>query len=73
MSDFLLFFDQIVKDYPMHLEISYNKTCDWEIFVWKRGEEVVEIVQVQDCDMQLAFAKAQVQLKEWFSIHNGGY
>lgn len=31
------------------------------------------IIQIQDCDYELAFAKAQVELKEWLSENNGGY
>lgn len=36
------------------------------------GNDVV-IVQVQHSDMELAFAKAHVELKEWLLEHDGGY
>lgn len=84
MQDFLKFFDDKVRDFPMHLEIYYSKIMDWCINVYKQGcandypdsekdGENAIIVRVQDCDMELCFAKAQVQLKEWLSEHEGGY
>ncbi len=29
MNDFLKFLDKKLQDFPMHVEITYNKTCDW--------------------------------------------
>lgn len=84
MNDFLIFFAEKVKHFPMHLEIIYSKTCDWSIYIYKKGcaedypksehygEDAV-ICMAQNCDMELAFAMAQVQLKEWLSEHEGGY
>lgn len=77
MNDFLRFFNEKAADYPMHLEISYNKTTDWIIYIYKRGcgedgNDLV-IVNVSDCDMELCFAKAQVQLKEWLLENEGEY
>ena len=77
MNDFLRFFNKIVEDYPMHLKIGYNKVADWWIYIYKRkcgenGKDLV-IVNVSDCDMELCFARAQVQLKEWLSENEGGY
>ena len=37
MSDFLRFLDGILKDFPMHIEIGYNKTCDWGIYIYIKG------------------------------------
>lgn len=77
MNDFLKFFDDKVHDYPMHLEITYSKICDWCICVWKKGCAEnggdLDILDVQDCDMELCFAKAHVALKEWLSDNEGGY
>ena len=77
MNDFLKFFDKKVETYPMHLEIYYSKICDWSIRVWKKGcgenGKDILIVDVQSCDMELCLAKAQVELKEWLSEHEGGY
>ena len=36
-NEFLNFFDQKTQDWPMHLDISYSKMCDWTILVTKRG------------------------------------
>ena len=84
MNDFLEFLDEKLKDFPMHVEIGYNKTCDWTIYIYKkccasdypnskkyRSDAVV--VNVQDCDMELCFAKAHVALKEWLLENEGGY
>ena len=77
MNDFLKFFDDKTHDYPMHLEIYYSKICDWRIYIYKQGcgenDKDLEICFVQDGDMELAFAKAYVQLKEWLIENNGGY
>lgn len=77
MSEFLKFFDDKIHNYPMHLEIYYSKTTDWSIRVYKKGcadnGKDLEILYVQDCDMELAFAKAQVELKEWLIDNEGGY
>lgn len=84
MQDFLKFFDEKARNFPMHLEITYSKICDWCINIYKKGctkdypnsekdgEDAV-IVYVQDVDMELCFAKAHVALKEWLLEHNGGY
>ncbi len=73
MNEFLKFFDEKAHNYPMHLEIYYSKIMDWTIRVWKKMDKDIEIVNVQDCDVDLAFAKAQVQLKEWLLENEGGY
>lgn len=84
MNEFLLFFKDKVRIFPMHLEISYSKTCDWIITVYKKkgasdfplarrsGDDVI-ILYESDTDMELCFAKAHVALKEWLSDFNGGY
>ena len=84
MAEFLSFFDEKAHSFPMHLEIYYDKTCDWRIYIYKRGcaddypnserngEDAV-IAEVQDADLELCFAKAHVALKEWLSDNDGGY
>lgn len=64
----------------MHLKINYSKMNNWNIYIYRRncGEKgtdikIIEIVNVSDCDMELCFAKAQVQFKEWLLENNGGY
>jgi hypothetical protein len=71
MIDFLLFIENLVTRYPVHVEISYSKVCDWIVHIWKAG--VDDICCIQDSDMELAFAKAHVALKEWLLEHEGGY
>lgn len=77
MSDFLRFFDEKAASYPMHLEIYYSKITDWSIIIYKKscGEngKDLSICQVQDIDMELCFAKAHVELKEWLFENEGGY
>lgn len=77
MNDFLKFFYDKAHDYPMHLEVTYSKTCDWIIEIYKKGcgenGKDLEICFVQDLDMELAFAKAHVKLKEWLFENAGGY
>lgn len=84
MNDFLKFFDNKAKDFPMHLKITYSKICDWNILIYKsgcadyypeakcNGGDVI-IVNESSCDMELCFAKAHVKLKEWLLEFNGGY
>ena len=84
MNDFLKFLDKKLQDFPMHIEITYNKTCGWCIWIYKkgcasdypgsksRGEDAI-IVQEQDGDMELCFAKAHVALKEWLLDNECGY
>lgn len=77
MNDFLKFFDDKANGYPMHMNIYYSKITDWCIHIWKKGcgesGKDLEILNVQDCDMELCFAKAHVTLKEWLSENEGGY
>lgn len=74
MDDFLRFFNQQRKTIPMHMEIYYSSIVDWDIHVWiDHGESKEEILNIQDCDMELCFARAQVSLKEWLLANKGGY
>ena len=77
MDDFLKFFAEKVRTYPMHLEITYSKVTDWSVRVWRMGTaydgDDEELVNVQHCDAELCFATAQVQLKNWLLEHEGGY
>lgn len=58
------------------LDIYHSSIMDWCITVGykttneKNGQIIINI---QDCDVDLAFAKAQVALKEWLLEHQGGY
>ena len=84
MNEFLNFFDSKRRDFPMHLDISYSKVCDWEITIRKLGcakdypdalcigNDVI-ICYEQDIDMELCFAKAHVALKTWLLDFEEGY
>ena len=73
MTDFLKFFESVVENYPLHMEIYYSKTMDWCIDIWKAMDEKVQVVYVSGNDMELVFAKAHVGLKEWLLENEGGY
>ena len=84
MIEFLLFMNKLKETFPFHLEITYNKTCDWQIYVFKKGcsddypeaknvDGNVIICDVQDGDMEMCFAKAQISVKEWLLEFENGY
>ena len=77
MDEFLKFFDEAKYNYPMHMEIYYSSICDWCITIWTgRNSNFANrkrIVNIQNCDMEYVFAKAQVELKDYLSEHEGGY
>ena len=85
MTEFLQFIDDLRHRMAIHVEITYSKTCDWVIYVYRKGcadeypngapaqgDDAV-MCYVEDCDMELCFAKAHVKLKEWMFEYNGGY
>ena len=84
MSDILRFVDDLRRRFPVHVEIYYSKIMDWCIRITKvgcasdypesphDGDDVI-LCDVQDLDMELAFAKAHVALKQWLSDFDGGY
>lgn len=74
MPEFLRFIDELREYRKVWLEIAYSSVVDWCIIVHlivKNEKKCV--VSVQNCDMEYAFAKAQVELKEWLSENEGGY
>lgn len=84
MNDFLEFLKEKVCDFPMHIDIHYDRHTDWSINIYKKGcakdysksksngDDVI-IVSEQDLDIELCFAKAHVALKEWLLDNEGGY
>lgn len=85
MNDFLKFFAEKVKSFPMRLEITnYQKDNFYSILVWtenhggKYSDEIADgddivMCNVLDRDMEMAFAKAHVELKTWLRAFDGGY
>lgn len=58
------------------LDICHSSIIDWSITVgFKASHESYgdTILHVQDCDVDLAFAMAQIALKEWLLENQGGY
>jgi hypothetical protein len=76
MESFLKFYDSIREEYGFCLNISQSNISDWNIkIVYKKthsrhGETVLDI---QNCDVEYVFAKAQVLLKEYMKDIYGGY
>lgn len=77
MNEFMKFFAEKARDYPMHLKITYCKICDWEVHIFKRGVgengSDLEIFYDSHCDPEYLFAKAQIALKDHLSEYCGGY
>jgi len=75
MLEFIRFYDE-ANEGDWYLEIYHSSIMDWCIRIGyktshhRRGETIVNI---EDCDMDLAFAKAQVAFKEWLRENEGGY
>lgn len=75
MQEFLRFYDQVKKG-SWALEIYNSSIIDWRItigFVSTNTKYGETIIDVQDCDIEYVFAKAQVLLKDWLSENDGGY
>lgn len=76
MGDFLKYFNKVVRDYPMHLEIYYSKITEWSIRIWRKGcgenGKDIEIFNDQGyCNAEYLFAKAHVALVDWLSDNEG--
>ena len=75
--DFLQWFDEVVDSTPMHFELTYSKTIDWFIYIWRKGtgkdDANEEIFRCMDIDLSLLFAKAEIAVKEYLTDTNGGY
>lgn len=76
MHDFLKFYDSIQHGKGWALSIYHSNIIDWRISLGYKSTHPKydeEIFGVQDCDIELAFAKAHVALKEWLLENEGGY
>lgn len=75
MQEFIRFYNEKNKG-AWTLEIYHSSIMDWCITIGyktthsRNGETIIHI---QDGDMDLAFAKAQVAFKEWLLENEGGY
>ncbi|MFD0587698.1 hypothetical protein ACFQZE_06760 [Paenibacillus sp. GCM10027627] len=76
MNEFLKFFNEKRKQNGYTLNVYYSSIMDWCITIgYKKThpQHGTDIVKVQNCDMELVFAKAHVQFKEWLLNNKGGY
>lgn len=76
MYDFLKFYDGIKHNRGWALDVYHSSITDWCIVIeYKTTDPKYRetIIRIQCSDMGLAFAKAQVALKEWLLENEGGY
>lgn len=71
MSDFLKFFNEYNAKRNFKLEIYYSGIMDWCINIYTKDNE--SIINIQNCDMEFVFARAQVEFKEYLLEHFDGY
>lgn len=75
MTDLMEVYDRHALRLGLKMELYHSNIIDWHITIEKRKSltECELIVDVQHCDYKYVLSKAEVQLKEWLSEHNGGY
>ena len=75
MQEFIRFYNEKNRG-DWTLEIYHSSIMDWCITIKfkitnsKFGDTIID---VQSSDMELAFAQAQVNFKEWLLENHGGY
>lgn len=77
MNDLIIFFEEVNnRSLEYTMEIYYSSIVDWRVTIGykythpRHGEMIVD---VQHCDKEYVFAKAQVLFKEWLLEHESGY
>lgn len=55
------------------INIGHNSVSDWCVSITAHKDRSKDIVFAQSCDLNLALAKAEVELKEWLIENKGGY
>ena len=73
--------NELLELYEQHanlaLEIGHNSVVDWNVRIYdKTGTTLKDaplVVETNDCNYQLALAKAYVDLCEYLSETRGGY
>lgn len=76
MESFLRFFDQQRDNNGYALTVYYSSIVDWTIQIGFKTNHVrhgENIVYVQHCDIDYAFAKAETDFKDWLTENQGGY
>jgi hypothetical protein len=72
------FFDLYERQAQLALDVGHNSIADWCIVIYDTkgvglAEAKAPAIQVQECTVELAFAKAYVKLCEYLSDKRGGY
>jgi hypothetical protein len=72
MKEFIDTYENWELKFGLKLEIYHSSIVDWCIRVGFKHKTDI-ILNIQESDLELAFAKAQIKLKEWLLENNGGY
>lgn len=78
MNDFLKFYDKVANNYGFNLKIYQSSIMDWCIDIGYKCTHVKHnggksFIEIQNCDMEYAFAQAQVELKDYMLKEYEGY
>lgn len=76
MEVFLKFYNEINFKNGFALNIYHSSIVDWSITVGYKASHPKKdeaIIVIRESDMELAFAKAQVELKQWLLENKDGY
>jgi hypothetical protein len=77
VSDFLKFFNEVAQPYGLLLSVDCNNINEWNVLIQKRiyekDKDNIGICNIRSYDMELCFAQAQVELKNWLTENMGGY
>jgi len=77
MEKFLEFMEEQCYKNGWYFDLYYSSIMDWYVTVGykathpKHNED--PFIHIQSCDLRLAIAKAEVEMKEWLSDNQGGY
>ena len=77
MDKFLEFIEDQCKNHGWNFGLYYSSIMDWCITVGHKATSPKAnepaIINVHSCDLQLVFAKAEVEIKKWLSENEDGY
>lgn len=74
--EFLKWVEDVAYRYGLNISVYYSSITDWCITIGFKATNLrcgEKVVNVEDCDLSLAFAKTEVELKEWLLKEKGGY
>lgn len=73
MKEFFEVYDKWMFKKGLKLEIYHSGIHDYCLAIYLKSDEANPIINIQDSDYDLLFAKGQVALKEWLLDYNEGY